>query len=94
MKNFLTLAIFFFCFSGANSLHAQIFSPPQPFTQGESNKANAYLGLAHYDFLLLWEQSTDTNSTAIYYKYYLNGGEPQLMVSGPGVHFKNPMILN
>ncbi len=94
MKNLLTLAMFIFCFSGLNSLNAQSFSPPEPFTQGESNKANAYLGLANYDFLLLWEQSIDTFSTAIYYKYYLDGGEPQLMVSEPGVHFKKPMILN
>lgn len=69
-----------------------LFSPPQPFTDSPSNKANAHL----YSFygtesLLLWEQYTDTMSTAIWYKKYLTGDDPVELIVEPGKHFRRPM---
>ncbi len=74
---------------------SQNWSEPQPFITNQSNKANAYLGYQdNGGFMLLWEQCTDTLSTAIYYKYFLNGGQEELLLSEPGVHFKHPTIFN
>ncbi len=93
MKKTFYLSIFFFlvCLSAKS----QTWSPPQPFTYGESNKANAFLGNVYYfDFVLLWEQSTDSLSTAIYYQRYLTGDDPEVLISAPDVHYKNPSIVN
>jgi hypothetical protein len=77
------------------SSKSQIWSEPQPFTDGESNKANPYLGLAYdFDFLLLYEQSTDSISTSIYYHRYLTENEPVIIASEPNVHFKNPVLFD
>lgn len=76
-------------------MKSQIWSPPQPFTTGESNKTNAFLGgVYYYDFLLLWEQSMDSLSTAIYYQRYLSGEDPELLISAPDVHYKHPSVVN
>ncbi len=93
MKNIFLLAAFLML--TPVFVVSQTWSPPQPFTAGESNKANAFLGNAvGNDFLLLWEQSTDSLSTAIYYQRYLTGEDPQLLISAPDVHYKNPSIVN
>ena len=74
---------------------SQTWSEPQPFTDGESNKLNPYLGWAYdFDFLLLYEQSTDSLSTSIYYHRYLTENEPVIIASEPNVHFKYPVLFD
>ena len=76
-------------------VESQTWSSPEPFTIGDSNKSNAFLGnVFGNDFLLLYQQSTDSLSTAIYYQHYLTGEDPQLLISSSGVHYKNPSIVN
>lgn len=95
MKNLLSLTMLVVLLHAAILGRAQYFSAPEPFVEGPSDKSGALLGYANYgDFMLLWEQSTDTLSTAIYYKYYLNGGDEEVLLSETGVHFKNPVIYN
>ena len=95
MKNLLFITWLFVVFGLAWPVHAQYFSVPEPFIEGQSNKSGAFLGSANYQsFVLLWEQSTDTLSTAIHYMYYLNGGAEEVLLSEPGVHFQNPQIYN
>ena len=43
---------------------------------------------------MTWEKSTNDSSTAIYYRDLLDPDSEQAVISVPGVHFKNPKILN
>ena len=69
------------------------WSAPEPFVVSSSDKANAFLGnIGSNAYLLAWEQSTDSASTAIYYKNYLTGEYPVLLLSDSMTHYKNPKI--
>lgn len=41
----------------------------------------------------VWEHSTDSTSTEIYYQELLSGNEPQVIASEAGIHFTHPKIL-
>ena len=97
MKNYAAFKhiLIAMCMLLSVSIKSQTWSPPQPFTTGDSNKANAFLGnVTGNGFLLLYELNTDSLSTAIYYQRYLAGEDPQLLISAPDVHYKNPSIVN
>ncbi len=80
----------------STTLSAQwLYSPPQPFTNSPSHKANAHLGYASsLGWIVLWEQYTDTTSTAIWYKKYLTGDDPVELIAEPGIHFKRPTLIS
>jgi hypothetical protein len=68
-----------------------------PLTDSVSDNINPHL-LISYDaseamMIMVWEKSTDANSSAIYYTNLLNPEEPRVVASEPGVHFTHPKIL-
>ncbi len=76
------------------NLQAQL-SQPHQLTDSPANKSNAHLGFVPgLDWVVLWEQETGPASTAIFYKNYLTSNDPVELLSEPGIHFKNPKILN
>ncbi|MBE0637363.1 MAG: T9SS type A sorting domain-containing protein [Bacteroidales bacterium] len=80
----------------STTLSAQwLYSLPQPFTDSPSHKANAHLGYAYgLGWIVLWEQYTDTTSTAIWYKKYLTGDDPVELIAEPGIHFRRPTLIS
>lgn len=77
------------------SAQSWLYSPPQPFTDSPSHKANAHLGNAYgLGWIVLWEQYTDTTSTAIWYKKYLTGDDPVELIAEPGIHFRRPTLIS
>jgi hypothetical protein len=91
--NFLMLTILQLTL--ATQLSGQwLFSPPQPFTDSPSHKANASLDYVYgMGWVVMWEQYTDTTSTAIWYKKYLTGDDPVELITEPGTHFKRPKVI-
>jgi hypothetical protein len=91
--NLLLLAVLQLTF--ATQLSGQwLFSPPQPFTDSPSHKANASLDYVYgMGWVVMWEQYTDTTSTAIWYKKYLTGDDPGELIAEPGTHFKRPKVI-
>lgn len=76
------------------SAQSWLYSPPQPFSDSPSHKANAHLGYAYgLGWIVLWEQYTDTTSTAIWYKKYLTGDDPVELIAEPGIHFRRPTLI-
>jgi hypothetical protein len=69
-----------------------------PLTDSVSDNTNPYLRLIYSQtagemMIFTWEKSMDANSTAIYYQDILSGAEPQIVVSDPGVHYRNPFLV-
>jgi hypothetical protein len=69
-----------------------------PLTDSVSDNTNPYLRLIYTQSLgemmvMTWEKSTDASSTAIYFQDIISGGEPQIVVSDPGVHYTHPYIM-
>ena len=69
-----------------------------PLTDSVSDNINPNLRLIYSEtggemMILTWEKSTDANSTAIYYQNIISDGEPQIVVSDPGVHYTHPYLL-
>lgn len=83
-----------------NEIHSQPFwewETKTPLTDSVSDNSNAHLALIQYAeqpmLNMVWENSTDENSTSILYQDVLNPTEPQVVVSVPGIHFTHPKIL-
>lgn len=53
-----------------------------------------YLEFIENDFYVFWEKSTDSLSTAIYYRKFYNGGEPDVFLSDESVHYTNLQLIN
>lgn len=68
-----------------------------PLTDSVSDNTNAHLALIQYVaqpmMNMVWENSTDENSTSILYRNLLNPSEPQVVASEPGIHFTHPKTL-
>lgn len=96
------LGIFFIFFLNIPESNGQAFwdwSDPVPITDSVADHTNPYLKLLYANnsqvyMNMVWEESEDTNSTAIYYRNLLSPDEPLAVVSAPGVHFRNPKILD
>ncbi|HDO27810.1 MAG TPA: hypothetical protein ENH02_06810, partial [Bacteroidetes bacterium] len=79
----------------SNLLVAQwpVWSDPVSITDSVSDNINPNIRLLQftsYDFYIFWEKSTDTLSSAIYYKNFYEDDEPQVFVGDDGVHYSNP----
>ncbi|MCK9268805.1 MAG: T9SS type A sorting domain-containing protein [Bacteroidales bacterium] len=78
-----------------NSAKSQgYFDEPVPFVTDNYDKQNAVLGYAFPDlgYLLVYEQQTDSESTAIVYWRYLSNDPPVTLIAEPGVHYRNPKL--
>jgi hypothetical protein len=96
MKNYNLLLLTVLLLTLATQLSGQgLYSPPQPFTDSPSHKANAHLGYSDgLGQIVLWEQYTDTTSTAIWYKKYLTADDPVELIAEPGTHFRHPSLIS
>jgi len=96
MKKLTPLLFVILLINIPNQVPAQwLYSTPQPFTDSPSHKANAHLGYAYgLGWIVLWEQYTDTTSTAIWYKKYLTGDDPVELIAGTGIHFRRPTLIS
>jgi hypothetical protein len=79
-----------------NSAKGQYFDEPVPFIVNEYDKQNAVLGYARENlgYLLVYEQQTDPESTAIVYWRYLSNDPPVTLIAEPGVHYRNPKLYD
>ncbi len=74
------------------------WSDPVPITDSLTDNRNVTLSTFQefyniYDTLYAcWEKSTDTLSTALYWRSLIPLGAPHILLSQPNVHFKNPRI--
>ena len=99
MKSFGILVKLFFLLS---LTHAQVFwdwSEPVALTDSISNNTNPYFQLLYASngevyMNMVFEKSSDTGSTAIFYRNVLNNDEAVEVVGAAGMHFRNPRILN
>lgn len=75
---------------------SQYFDEPVPFIVNEYDKQNAVLGYAgkNIGYLLVYEQKTDSASTAIAYWRYLSNDPPVTLIAEPGVHYRNPVLYH
>jgi len=96
MKNYILLLLTVLLLTLTTQLSGQwLYSPPQPFTDSPSHKANAHLGYSSgLGQIVLWEQYTDTTSTAIWYKKYLTADDPVELIAEPGTHFRRPILIS
>jgi hypothetical protein len=96
MKKFNLLLLPVLLLTLATQLSGQwLYSPPEPFTDSPSHKANAHLGYARgLGWIVLWEQYTDSTSTSIWYKKYLTGDDPVELIAEPGTHFRRPILIS
>ncbi len=83
----------------SNLLVAQwpVWSDPVSITDSVSDNINPNIRLLQftsYDFYIFWEKSTDTLSSAIYYKNFYEDDEPQVFVGDDGVHYSNPQPVD
>lgn len=89
----ILLAMLLFA-SNANS--QGYFDDPTPFVTDNYDKQNAVLGYAadNLGWLVVYEQKTDSASTAIAYWRYLSNDPPVTLIAEPGVHFRNPVLYH
>ncbi len=96
----LQVGIIFIVFLNINETKGQQFwewDIKRPLTDSVSDNNN--LDMLHQfngnqEMLnLVWENSPDPSSTAIFYHDLLSTDEPQALVSSPGVHFTHPKLL-
>lgn len=83
----------------SNLLVAQwpVWSDPVSITDSVSDNINPNIRLLQftsYGFYIFWEKSTDTLSSAIYYKNFYEDDEPQVFVGDDGVHYANPQPVD
>lgn len=97
MKTFI---FFLFAILSGFPLKAQYFiwSEPVPLTDSLSDNTNAclYVGDPLFSWgnsILVWEQSDDSVSTAIYARNLDTMEDPFPLLSQPGVHFRNPQRI-
>ncbi|MCK9268804.1 MAG: T9SS type A sorting domain-containing protein [Bacteroidales bacterium] len=99
MKTFLQNIIILLAtlmFPGHVSGQVFFFGDPEPFILDDHDKQNAVLGYAgeSIGYLLIYEQPTDSASTAIVYWRYLSNDPPVTLIAVPGVHFRNPKLFH
>jgi hypothetical protein len=70
----------------------------EPLTDSVSNNTNPFLyhgyNGAEAIMIMTWENSSDTASSAIYFKDLLLSGQPQIVAADPGIHYTQPKILH
>lgn len=97
MKNSYKLLLSFFIVACITNSIAQQndWSLPAPFELSAYDKTNAWLGKAgNFGPIILWEEKTDDNSTAIMYHRFLTNSPPVVLLSEAGVNFHNPQCRN
>ncbi|HZK07352.1 MAG TPA: T9SS type A sorting domain-containing protein [Bacteroidales bacterium] len=75
---------------------SQNFDEPVPFFVNDYDKQNAVMGYAAQElgYLLIWEQQTDPESTAIVYWRYLSNDPPVTLIADEGVRYQNPQLYH
>ena len=77
-----------------NKAKSQFFDGVEPFVTDDYDKQNAVLGYAadYLGWLLVYEQQTDSASTAIAYLSYRSPNPPVTVIADEGVHYRNPQL--
>ena len=77
-----------------NKAKSQFFDGVEPFVTDDYDKQNAVLGYAadYLGWLLVYEQQTDSASTAIAYLSYRSPNPPVTLIADEGVHYRNPQL--
>ncbi|NCA87281.1 MAG: T9SS type A sorting domain-containing protein, partial [Clostridia bacterium] len=80
----------------SNAKSQGYFDDPTPFVTDNYDKQNAVLGYAadNLGWLVVYEQKTDSASTAIAYWRYLSNDPPVTLIAEPGVHYQNPKLYS
>jgi hypothetical protein len=98
----ISIGLASFIFFNLNKAYCQEFydwSEPVSVTDSVSDNVNAYLRLV-YDhnsqqyLTMVWETSSDSTTTAIYYQDLFNQDGPQVVISSPGVHYTHPKVID
>jgi len=95
---FLFMPLFFF-YSHQAKTQFWDWEDKIPLTDSISDNANPDLAHIYSQMngemvAMAWEKSTDETSTAIYFRDLLDPASEIAVISVPGVHFKNPKILD
>jgi hypothetical protein len=98
----VSFSLAFFILLNLHKANCQEFydwSNPAPVTDSVSDNINPYLNVM-YDYEsqqylnMVWESSTDSTGTAIYYQDLLSPEGPQLVISSPGIHYTHPRVVD
>ena len=89
LQVFIILLVLMFT---SNAKSQGYFDEPTPFVTDNYDKQNAVLGAGTFGYLLVYEQKTDPESTAIVYSSYLSNDPPVTLIAEPGVHYRNPKL--
>jgi len=101
MKNPLTTVllttIFLMLISNIIVAQYEPWSDPVSLTDSLTDNRNANMQFVRFsenDIYIFWEKSTDSLSTAIYYKRFYGNDEPEVFLSDEGIHYTNFQFLN
>ncbi len=100
IKVSFSLALFFFLNPDkANCQEFYDWSEPVPVTDSVSDNINAYLHVIYDNdsqqhLNMVWESSTDSTASAIYYQNLLSQEGPQVVISAPGIHYTHPKVVD
>ncbi len=94
---FFGVCLVFFMKHRAVSQSFYEWTDPEPITDSLTDNTNPYILTSRInysnDLYLVWEKSTDTLSSAIYFDNLLDSLEEQIVISNPGIQYTNPKML-
>lgn len=71
---------------------------PVALTDSTADNCNPYLNITYFNseehLFMFWEVSSDSASTAIYFKDLLGSDDPVSLLEGDNIHYTNPTVMD
>ncbi len=83
-----------------HTLNAQFWNweDPVALTDSTADNCNPYLNITYFNseehLFMFWEVSSDSASTAIYFKDLLGSDDPVSLLEGDNIHYTNPTVMD